>query len=323
MKLNKQGWILLLAASSLWSQASSQALPPATGAGNDSNSLQISKLQIQEADIWRPDSVRLFNPIISGTASLILPGAGQVYTRHYVKAVFFIGLEAILGSMANFWRITAQSRDADERKFIALAAADTDLVVKASDREESFLSHHDALESRYSAYNFLTWTAGGYIFNILDALGSSNFFNNSKEKKPGTAALLAAIPGLGLGQWYNGALSKAGMVMMGQISMGLMAYNSQRLMKQAEDNYLRLNARNADSVPTPVVQAYSGKWSSTRYRAFTNRNMYLWYSVFFYGYSVFDAVVDAYLHEYPKKMRIKPDLVLGNNRIYCTLQTTF
>jgi len=94
-------------------------------------------------------------------------------------------------------------------------------------------------------------------------------------------------------------------------------------MKQAEDNYLRLNDPNADTATKQIAPDYLGKWSSTRYRAFTNRNMYLWYSVFFYGYSVFDAVVDAYLHEYAKKMRIKPDLVLGNNRIYCTLQTTF
>ena len=213
MKLSKQGLVLLLATGSLWSQAT-------PGAGNDSNSLSVGKLQIQEADVWQQDSLRRFSPVIAGAASFILPGAGQVYTRHYVKAVFFIGLEAILGSMANFWRITAKSRDADEKRFKSFALADTNPVVKAGDMEESYLSHHDALESRYSAYEFLAWTAGGYVFNILDAMGSSNFFNNSNEKKPGTAALLAAIPGLGLGQWYNGALSKAGMVMMGQILNG-------------------------------------------------------------------------------------------------------
>jgi hypothetical protein len=315
MKLNKQGVVLLVVVGSLW--------PQTPGAGNDSNSSSVGKLQIQEADVWQQDSLRRFSPVIAGAASFILPGAGQVYTRHYVKAVFFIGMEAILGSMANFWRITAQSRDADEKKYRSFASADTNPVVKASDMEESFLSHHDAIESRYSAYEFLTWTAGGYVFNILDAMGSSNFFNNSKEKKPGTAALLAAVPGLGLGQWYNGALSKAGMVMMGQISLGLMAYNSHRLMRQAEDNYGRLKARNADSVTQQVAQVYSERWSSSRSRAFTNRNMYLWYSIFFYGYSVFDAVVDAYLHQYSEKMKIQPDLVIGNRAVCLTLQTPF
>jgi hypothetical protein len=51
--------------------------------------------------------------------------------------------------------------------------------------------------------------------------------------------------------------------------------------------------------------------------------MYLWYLVFFYGYSIFDAVVDAYLHEYPEKMKIEPDLVITDKMVYCALQTTF
>jgi Family of unknown function (DUF5683) len=110
---------------------------------------------------------------------------------------------------------------------------------------------------------------------------------------------------------------------MGQVSLGLMAYSNQRLMTRAEANYARLNAPGADSLTRQVAAQFNESWSGARYRAFTNRNMYLWYSIFFYGYSIFDAVVDAYLHEYPEKMKIKPDLVVGNGQIYFALSTTF
>jgi hypothetical protein len=290
---------------------------------------RTDSLPILETEKWQLDSVRKFNPIVSGTASLILPGAGQVYTRHYVKAGFFVALEATFGSMVYFWKKTVDVRDAEEKKWTGFAEGDTNAFQRAKDMEESYLAHHGAVDARLSMYSFLAWAAGGYVFNVLDALGSSNAFKNSKAKSPSTAALLAAIPGLGLGQWYNGSLSKAGMVMMGQVSLGLMAYNSQRLMTRAENNYKRLNAPDADAVTKQVASTYSGnstykgKWSSTRFRAFTNRNMYLWYSVFFYGYSIFDAVVDAYLHEYTEKMKIKPDLVIGSRQVCFTLQTAF
>jgi hypothetical protein len=318
MKLNKQGLVFIFCAGALWPQVKDTM--------NDS--LRTDSLSILETETWQQDSVQKFNPFISGTASLILPGLGQVYTRHYVKAGFFVALEASLALMTNFWRQTAVLRDAEEKKWTTRAESDTGFN-KAKDREESYLSRHGAVDARLSMYSFFAWTAGGYVFNVLDAVGSSNVFRNSKPKSPGTAALLAAIPGLGLGQWYNGSISKAGMVMMGQISLGLMAYNSQRLMKRAENNYLRLTDPDADTLTKQVAMAYSGyttyplMWSSTRSRAFINRNMYLWYSVFFYGYSVFDAVVDAYLHEYSEKMKIKPDLVIGNRQVFLTLQTTF
>jgi hypothetical protein len=319
MKLNKQKlvFIFFAAAAGLLRAQSVDSL-------QQQDTLQAAgRLPILETETWRPDSVRHFNPIVSGTASMVLPGAGQVYTRHYVKAGFFIALEAVFLSMADFWRKNANNRFAREKEWLSLSAADTNLLESAGYREEAFWSRHQALESRFSYYNFLTWAAGGYLFNVLDAWGSSNAFKNTKVKNPGTAGLLAAIPGLGLGQWYNGSISKAGMVMMGQISLGMMAWNSQRLMSRAEDNYRRLNPAMPDSLTRLLSPEYSGSWGDARYRAFTNRNMYLWYSVFFYGYSIFDAVVDAYLHDYPEKMKIKPDLVIGYRQAYLTLQTTF
>jgi hypothetical protein len=327
MRLNNLGLIFLFCSGSLWPRSQDSSI---IYNESDSGSFKVIKPGIQELDVWRPDSVRRFSPVVSCAASLVLPGAGQVYTRHYVKAVFFPALEGILGSMVYFWKKTADVRDSQETWWLQQADTETVALAKSKDREESFLSRQSALDARLSMYSFLAWAGGGYLFNVLDAIGSSNAFRNSKPKNPTTAALLAAVPGLGLGQWYNGSFSKAGMIMMGQVSLGLMAYNSHRLMLRAENNYKRLTAANADTLTKQVAKAYSSgnvpyptMWSSTRSRSYINRNMYLWYSFFFYGYSIFDAVVDAYLHQYSEKMKIEPDLIIGNNQIYLSLQTTF
>lgn len=266
-------------------------------------------------------SIKRFNPMVSGIASLTLPGAGQLYTGHYIKALFYPALEATFISMSWFWHENASFYNKNARVYRAWEEYDTTLSDKMDHRELVLINRHKAIESRFSEYNFLTWAIGAHLFNTLDALQSSRFFDNSRERKPKTAALLAAIPGLGMGQLYNGSLSKAGMVMMGQVSLGLMAYNSHRLMKMATMNYARLTDPNADSLTMVLKNTYADDWYGSLNRAFTNRNMYLWYSIFFYLYSIFDATVDAYLHDYPEKMKIVPDLVIGPKSISISFST--
>jgi hypothetical protein len=289
----------------------------------DSSHLQISIRPAGDAETWHGDSVKRYNPVIPGVASLIIPGAGQVVTGHYVKGIFFAGLEAIFASSVYFWQSTGRQRDDEANQYVRWSMADTGKVQKAVDLEKSNFSHHSAIEARFTSYSFLSWAVGTYVYSELDAIGGSNFWKDTKERSPGKAGLLSAIPGLGLGQLYNGSVSKAGMVMMGQVSLGMMAYGNQRLMTRAEDNYFRLNAAQ-DSVGKQLVQMnYPSDWNSSRYRSFTNRNLYLWYSLFFYFYGIFDAVVDAYLHDYPEKMNIKPDLAVGYKQFTFSLNTTF
>jgi hypothetical protein len=292
---------------------------------------EIGKPSIKETVAWREDSLHRTNPVIPGAASLLVPGAGQIATGHYVKAGFFIALESIFIGQAIYWRSNARFRyagaaDLFNSSMNSWESLDTakkyHRVDSAQYLEESVLNRHGAMDMMFSSYNFTVWAVSGYLYNVLDAVNSSNYFRNSDIKKPGTAALLAALPGLGLGQLYNGSVSKAGMVMMGQFSLGAMAYNSHRLMRNADKNYRRLKV-STDSLTMSVASGYMAKWGSARYRAFTNRNMYLWYGIFFYFYSMFDATVDAYLHDYPNKMRIEPDLGLGPKEIKFSLSTTF
>jgi hypothetical protein len=297
---------------------------------NDTIFPDIGKQSIKETMAWREDSLHKKNPVIPATASLIVPGAGQVMTGHYVKAGFFIALESIFTGQALYWRANGIFRDNEARRLFSSSmsfweASDStkrSRIDSVTYGEELRLNRHGAMDMKFSSYNFTVWAVGAYIYNVLDAVNSSNYFKNSDTRNPGTAALLAAVPGLGLGQLYNGSVSKAGMVIMGQFSLGAMAYNNQRLMKNAENNYLRLSSA-ADTVTKAVASAYTGRWGSAQYRAFTNRNMYLWYGIFFYFYSMFDATVDAYLHDYPKKMKIEPDLGVGREEIRFSLSTTF
>lgn len=300
---------------------------------NDSIFPDIGKPSVKEAIAWREDSLNRKNPVTCGVASMVVPGAGQIYTGHYVKAGFFIALEALFIGQAIYWRSNSEIADKNAittlnrnmRPWTAMDSANRykGRLDSAMNYEQFYLDRHGAMDMRFSSYNFTVWAVGTYVYNVLDAVNSSNYFKNSAFKKPGTAALLAAVPGLGLGQLYNGSISKAGMVTMSQFSLGAMAWNSNRLMKNAEKHNLRLSVDPVDSLTKAVGAAYSAKWGSARYRAFTNRNMYLWYGIFFYLYSMFDATVDAYLHDYPNKMRIEPDLGIGEKEVKFSLSTTF
>ena len=300
---------------------------------NDSIFPDIGKPSVKEAIAWREDSLNRKNPVTCGVASMVVPGAGQIYTGHYVKAGFFFALEALFISQAIYWRSNSEIADNNAtttlnrnmRPWMAMDSANRykSRLDSAMNYEQFYLDRHGAMDMRFSSYNFTVWAVGTYVYNVLDAVNSSNYFKNSASKKPGTAALLAAVPGLGLGQLYNGSISKAGMVTMSQFSLGAMAWNSNRLMKNAEKHNLRLSVGPVDSLTKAVGAAYSAKWGSVRYRAFTNRNMYLWYGIFFYLYSMFDATVDAYLHDYPNKMRIEPDLGISEKEVKFSLSTTF
>jgi hypothetical protein len=300
---------------------------------NDTVFPDLKSTSLKESAVWREDSIRRVNPMVPGVGSMVFPGAGQVMTGHYVKAGFLLALESLFVGQAIYWHADADLRDKDMNRRLDFSMAGwhaqdsatrySNRIDSALYREEATVLHHSAMDTRFSSYNFTVWAVGAHIYNILDAVNSSNYFKNTEPRNPGKAALLAAVPGLGLGQLYNGSISKAGMVIMTQFSLGSMAWNSHRLMRNAEQNYARLYSSKADTLTKLVQPNYRDDWSSLRYRAFTNRNMYMWYSIFFYFYGMFDATVDAYLHDYPGKMKIEPDLGINEKEIRFSLYTTF
>ena len=267
--------------------------------------------------------LKTWNPLLTGGLSAALPGAGQAYSGHYIKAGAFLAVEVITASVARFWFRTGKERNdyADdlERQSLLRAFNRADSL---SAREDAELWRYDAFTARYSMYNALSWMIGGYAYSILDAIGCSRYFVTDDEKRPITAAWLSAIPGLGLGQLYNGAPGKAGMVFMVQMSLGVKAMNEHRLMRKAETRIIAIQKLN-DSTAVSALTEFKSDWEYRQGVAFRNRNSYLWYSLFFYVYGILDAVVDAHLHDYPKKMRAYPDLLTERGAPGITVEYTF
>jgi TM2 domain-containing membrane protein YozV len=277
-----------------------------------------------------------YSPAIALTSSILVPGAGQMYTRHYVKAGLFVLAEAgvgLFGYQQYIWEkglrhsadsvsdLAARYAGVSVISVIDTAHADTTYPGIAFQLEAD-RDRFDALETRYMLYQSVSWMAGIYYYNILDALHATGIFKDDSKRDPGLAGWLAAVPALGLGQFYNGEISKAGMIFMTQFNLGLLAYNYHRLMRTCEDHVVAAG-RDSLTYATFTSKGFGDDWENRRKNAFRNRNMYLWYSLLFYFYGMLDAVVDAHLHDAGVKMKLEPDLVPQNRQVGLTLTVPF
>jgi TM2 domain-containing membrane protein YozV len=278
---------------------------------------------VSKSDSITPEK-RAFNPVIALTSSAILPGAGQVYTGHYVKAGLFLAASVFVGLYAyQRYNYELDLKTAADKLADSVALYRDTVWIKSGSagslpdtsypaigwQLETDLARFDVKDTRYAVYQGLAWLAGIYYYNLLDALRCSGFLHSDTKKNPALAGWLSAIPGLGLGQIYNGELSKAGMILMTQFNLLYMAYNANRLMNDCENYETALGLERGTPENKVFNEKYKDKWESRRDNAFKNRNMFLWYSLMFYFYGVFDAVVDAHLHDSRTKMRLEPDLV--------------
>lgn len=271
------------------------------------------------------DSVqRTYSRPLAGSLSLMVPGAGQFYTRQFFKGSVVTASEGLTIGIALYWYDRYKSFN-DSKKPLLLKADTASGVVRLKLLNDAEMTELDARRAKYRMLNALAWSGGIYVYGFLDAIGKTTAADNS-ERSPLKAGLLSTIPGLGLGQWYNGSISKAGMIFMGQMSLGVISANYHRLMTKAErekkklddleslDNKLYLEMNNS---------GYITKWDNERQNAFKNRNTFLWYSIFYYMYGIFDAVVDAHLHDYPEKMKLYPDLIPSDQGVELRLNYSF
>jgi TM2 domain-containing membrane protein YozV len=274
-----------------------------------------------------------FNPAIALTSSIIIPGAGQAYTRHYVKAGLFLVAEAGVGIFGYQQYVWQKERDYNADSVGALAARlGSGPVVDTMTKDTTYpgipfqleadRDRFDAKAFRYNVYQSITWMAGIYYYNALDALQATGIFKNDSKKDPSLAGWLSAIPALGLGQFYNGEAGKAGMIFMTQFNLGFLVINYQMLMKDCEKYELSM-VPGTPQYSVYTANGFNNDWESRRNQAFRNRNMYLWYSLMFYFYGVLDAVVDAHLHDAGVKMKLEPDLVPQNKQVGMTMTVPF
>lgn len=305
----------------------------------DTSSKKIDSTALLNISI--PKAV-VYKPQIALMASII-PGGGQIYTGQYIKAGLYMVAEAgvaLFGYQRLIWQkdyvryadSLAVIRDANAGK---IKVTEVDRVngqdtVKYDTTYLGIIPQFDydlanfqVLQNKYLLQQCAAWMAGIYYYNLMDALHATRYFHDDGKRDPTTAGLLSAIPFLGLGQIYNGELSKAGMIAMAQINMGFIAFNYQRLMTECEHREeLDLNSPEY-KVFSGTTGDYKGQWESKRKDAFKNRNMWLWYSLMFYCYNIFDAIVDAHLHDAGTKMKLEPDLVPLEQKIGLTMTMQF
>jgi hypothetical protein len=285
----------------------------------------------------------VYKPQIALVASVI-PGGGQVYTGHYIKAGLYMLAEAgvaLFGYQRLIWQkdyvryadSLAGIRDVNAGKILVTVVKtpkDRDTLITYDTaypgiipRFDYELANFQVLQNKYLLQQCAAWMAGIYYYNLMDALHATRYFHDDGKRDPSTAGLLSAIPFLGLGQIYNGELSKAGMIAMAQINMGFIAFNYQRLMTECEKQE-ELNPNSPEyNVFNGTTGNYKNQWESKRKDAFKNRNMWLWYSLMFYCYNIFDAIVDAHLHDAGTKMKLEPDLVPQEQKIGLTMTMHF
>jgi TM2 domain-containing membrane protein YozV len=255
------------------------------------------------------------------TLSTFIPGSGQAYQSRYVMGGLFLAAEAGAIGFAAYWNNDAGLRRSDARRFRDAAgvlnelggAAGIDSAVRAAylyeaGRYSVIADEADfgARESKNTFYNALAWAVGLHIYNALDALEAGGLTARGLERNPTAAGFLAAVPFLGLGQFYNERPAKAGMLAMTQAGLALTAYNQHRLMGMASGKYNQM--RDSASAQYAYRAEHLNYWKSRYDNAFSSRNTYLWLSLAAYLYSIFDAVVDAYLSDFNANIDIGTDL---------------
>jgi TM2 domain-containing membrane protein YozV len=331
--------------------ATAAAGPDSTAAAPDSAVSAGPK-----ADSASGDSAKVRSPLLAGVLSAVVPGAGQVYNRKYVKGVLFLGAEVglVAGAITRYQagedfakeierldgiysRLTLPDGGLRPEAFFYTDSTVYDTIrsggvivridsqtihIDTTDTATAYRMSADTADfkrERYrrSAVNVGAWALGAYIWSILDAVEKTGYFDNDEKRKPAVAGWLSAIPCLGLGQFYNGKLSKAGMILMVQSSLAVLSYNYNSEMLRCEEELQRMAVASSAEFAADALKngTFSDEWYSMWRDARRNRNMYLWYSLFFYFYGIFDAVVDANLHDFKARMRLEPDLQVPNKQV--------
>ncbi len=262
------------------------------------------------------DSIRLYNPGVT-TALSIIPGGGQIATKHFTKGGIFLATELILGTSAfKYWEDYHDAfkpyykqrnyYDSLNTAFLLIpdsSATEEDTINLVKARHQRDLFEFDIEEKRTDYINYSAWFAGVYIWNFVDAIGVSNQFQGNQNPDPRRAGALSAIPFTGAGQIYNGSWFKAGLVSVVEIGCMVSAINFQRLMKDAQD-YEKELKQLPDSVYYKIPLEERQAWKNNHNNAKESRTMFMWYGIFFYLYGITDAIVDAHMHGFDRNFHI-------------------
>ena len=260
-------------------------------------------------------------------SSLLIPGCGQMLYGHPVKGATYLFTEGILGTMAyyenkdrtisylNSWGNTQDSTKQFESELKRLIGTnDSAIIVDSASIDEleksinrlkvsEVFNKGDYLNSIQLRNLYFFWAGGLYIYNIFDAIEiAARKHHPVSGKRSPAIAVWSSLLFPGLGQIYNGSYSKAGMIFMAQTSFAASAIYRHRLMNyyqekiDAPPKFFYTDSSKANSRITELEDRRN------HYRRC--RNSFIWYSLGFYFYNVFDALVDAHLHDFDDQQKI-------------------
>lgn len=252
--------------------------------------------------------------------SAALPGLGQLHNGHPLRAASFFSSQIILGIFAfnryDLSHNTMEQNALRQRQKASKYRDSLQLVPHNLALYQRYLEESIIQTNTYNLYRFqqrsidaavyhaIGWMSTVYLWNIIDAAGTTNFLSDYQQREPSKAVLLSLIPYLGLGQIYNGSLSKAGLIFASHTMLTYMAYNNNRFMDDCLDKIQEIKSIDSKSLSTSRKQSLLAEWNQEYGAANKKRNTYLWFFIMFYFYGIFDALVDAHLHDYPLKFQL-------------------
>ncbi len=246
--------------------------------------------------------------------SAIAPGGGQIYSRHYIRSGFLIGLETFLLSDALIYRkefFRSKNQEIQNHLDSSLPylqeyslhpgnqnALDSykKFILKARTQLDLKKKHQDLMKSE------ITWSLGLHFYGIVDAL---EMVQKSRHPQPvtlsGTKAFWLALAMPGAGQIYNGKYGKFGLLWM---AIGGSIASSYFRQEMVEYFQARVKMSKLEGVSSTKINNLQEEVTLFRKR----RNQYFWGIGVLYLYSVGDAIVDAVLNDFdaPERFALTP-----------------
>jgi TM2 domain-containing membrane protein YozV len=264
-------------------------------------------------------------------SSLVIPGSGQALFGHPVKGGTLLGFEALFAGIAYYedlnktqfyntqWLNTQDSIISFTGK--AEAAQDTGNQNNFQKKVRSLsllevTQQGDYKNSQELRNMYLFWFGGLYLYNVMDALELGVRLKHPvKGEKSPKIAVFSSMFFPGAGQLYNGSYSKAGMIWMAQtacIASGVYRHQLMSYYRQKADEAKTITI--SDSTDAVAIRQLENQKKNleARFNDYRRaRNSFAWYSLGIYFYNVFDALVDAHLHNFNDRMEItiSPDPV--------------
>lgn len=255
--------------------------------------------------------------------SAVLPGAGQMRTGKITRGAMFMSAEIIfplfiwdrsktvklyhnrLDSIQSLITTYRDSLDYYGKQGNIIKYQESFYQMQNS-KVEYNLYEYDRHLARLSVAHLSSWAVGIYLWNLADATHQTKQFYNDNSRSPRKAALLSAIPVLGLGQMYNGSYAKAGFIWTFQGALGIISMNYSRMMGKCVREKREVQAIPPTHIDEASRSLHIAGWENRYNEARQRRNQFLWYFTLLYAYGIFDATVDAHLHDSRVKMQLNP-----------------